>query len=175
MTDKGNSQGMRPIPDPTTLTTEALQREIKGLGELLRAEMAGDRRANDIRFADIEQRFVLIENQRIEQKEQAEKAVQAALAAQKDAVREQTASSTLSINKSEQATKEQASQANATFKAELTAVTNIVSDLKDRIGTMEAIKIGTTETRSSTRLDIGMFVGLIGIVIAIVTVIMSTR
>src|SRR5688572_24104498 len=100
-TPPAGSPGWRPVPDPTTLTTEALQREIKGLGDLLRSELRGERDAIRVMIENIHARFDIIEAQRVEQKADTQKAVDAALQAQKEAVREQTAASDKAITKSE--------------------------------------------------------------------------
>ncbi len=76
----------RPPPsvDPTALTTQALLREIASLKELLTALMEGHSELDKERFREIEERFVLIERQRIEQKKDTTTAIDAALAAQKE-------------------------------------------------------------------------------------------
>jgi len=82
----------RPPPsiDPTLLTTEQLLREIGGLRELLLAKMAvadtkmtGHFLIDTERFVQIEERFNLIERQRLEQKTDTGTSISAALDAQK--------------------------------------------------------------------------------------------
>jgi hypothetical protein len=49
------AQGWVPVPDPTTLTTDQLRRELAALRELLEARMDGSDRATAIAQADLEQ------------------------------------------------------------------------------------------------------------------------
>jgi cobalamin biosynthesis Mg chelatase CobN len=194
-----NQQGLRPVPDPTFLTTEALQREIKGLGEQLRAELrvsevesTGGRQAIHIHIEDIQrqisaletfvkERFMLVENARVEQKQDnekavqaallaAEKAVQAALLAQKEAVREQTAASALAISKSESSTAARSAQQYATITAELKAVTDRLGEQGNRLTTIESTKLGASEMRTTQRLDLGSILGLVSIVIVVLSI-----
>jgi hypothetical protein len=170
--------GSRPVPDPTTLTTEALQREIKALGERVKAEadglkefvlakMDGHAQDNCVRFGDIKERFVIIEAQRVEQKNDTQKAVDAALQAQKEAVREQTLASDKAINKSETGMIEQLKQQNATTAAHLTAISDKITDLTNRVGTIEAVKLGGQEMKAGARLDLGTIISLVVMAIVV--------
>ena len=51
----GASQGWVPVPDPTTLTTDQLRRELAALRELLETRMDGSDRATAIAQADLDQ------------------------------------------------------------------------------------------------------------------------
>jgi cobalamin biosynthesis Mg chelatase CobN len=148
-----------PVPDPSSLTTQQILREVTTLGTLLNVRVDGIVSTNEVRFLSIEREFELVKQRRIEQKQDTEsrrveqkgdvdKSVQAALLAQKEAVKEQTAASQLSINKSEQSTKEQSSQQYATVTAQLSAITDKITDLSSRVNTIEASKTGGTEMRT---------------------------
>lgn len=52
-----------PSPDPTQLTTSALQREIAALRELLEARITGDSRAVEARFGGHEKAVVLLQHE----------------------------------------------------------------------------------------------------------------
>lgn len=73
-------------------------------------------------------------------------AVDAALAAAKEAVKEQTTASGLSITKSETATTEQLKQLTATFTTAINAVTATINDLKEQVVRIESLKQGGKET-----------------------------
>ena len=139
---------MKPMPDPTVLTTEQLLREITNAVTLLTATIDGLRNVIEERFKAVDTQFQLVERQRVEQKVDTATAVQAALAAAKEAVTEQTAASEKSITKSETATAEQLRQLTQTFTTAIGGVTDSLSDLKARVGNIEARKEGSTETRA---------------------------
>jgi hypothetical protein len=133
MSDEGSDS--RPIPDPTTLTTEAVNaarqhtdREIRHLREL------------------VDNQFALIERQRVEQKQDTKAAVDAALAAAKEAVKEQTAASQLSTNKSETSFTEQLKQQNVTFSTANAGLMREIGDVKERVGKVENLRQGGQDT-----------------------------
>ena len=130
------------------------------------------------RFDAVEQRFRQNERQRVEQKDDVKAAVDAALSAQKEAVKEQTAASGLSIAKSENATNEQIKQLNATFTIAINGVQSTIDDAKERIGKTEnqlaAIQgAGKGKEQSWGVLvgAIGGISGIIGIIIAIIVLV----
>jgi hypothetical protein len=122
----------RPVPDPTTLTTAQLHLTVQGLRELLETQQAGARDITEERFRSVEQQFVLLERQRVEQKADTKAAVDAALTAQKEAVREQTIASERAIAKSEAAITKQLEQLSTTFQTAIAGLQIQVQDAKDR-------------------------------------------
>jgi hypothetical protein len=172
----GNS---RPIPDPTVLTTEQLLREIGALKDLVESWMDGLEQVNAEKMRSVWSQFETVERQRVEQKADTKAAVDAALAAQQDAVREQTIASERSIAKSEAATTRQLEQLGATFDKSIGNLSEIAADNKDRIRTLEATKTGASETIASQRLNVGALVGvsmlLVLIVSVAVTILIATR
>lgn len=125
--------------DPTTLTTQALRREIGLLRELIEAKFDSMKDIQHEKFGAIDKRFDLVEQQRLEQKADTKAAVDAALTAQKEAVKEQTTASELAISKSENATAKQLEQLGATFQTTIGGVTTIVGDLKERVLRTESV------------------------------------
>jgi hypothetical protein len=143
-----------PNPDPTVLTTAALLREVAAVRELFDQRMADrDREFTAlIRERDgqsealqrlleariesesrvTEERFVSAERNRLEQKSDTQKAVDAALQAQKEAVREQTTASALSIAKSEAATAKQLEQQQITTSTALQSLRQSIDEMKER-------------------------------------------
>jgi len=123
-------------PDPTVLTTEALHREVEqmhrelaALRELLEVKMAERNRA-------VDQLFALVEDRRVEQKQDVGRNVDAALAAAKEAVA-----------KTETSTAKQLEQLQETFATALRAVTSAVDELKDRVGAVESSIVGLAQNK----------------------------
>jgi hypothetical protein len=152
-----------PVPDPSTLTTaqllreieilrgsiddkvEARQREMLVAQELSEAKLHGEIELTAQRFNSFEALLELKELQRVEQKSDTKAAVDAALIAQKEAVQEQTIASGLSIAKSEAATAKQLDQQSVTFTTAISGVTKTSSDQKDAFN----ISIGDLKERLS--------------------------
>jgi hypothetical protein len=103
-------RGSTPRPDPTLLTTDQLIREISHLKELINL------------------RFELIERQRIEQKEDAGKALDAALLTAKDSVSSLAAASEL----------------------QRSVMTTVMDDLKSRVVAVESQALGASLTRAES-------------------------
>jgi hypothetical protein len=164
--------GSTPNPDPTERTREDLLREIANSQALLRSELDGAANVTAEKFNSIETQFSLVERQRVEQKADTEKAVQAALSAAKEAVKEQTAASERAIAKSEAAITKQLEQLNATFTTANQGLSDLFGDLKERVGKIESIKVGAIEQRevalSSTNLVLGLMVLLVGVAAIVV-------
>lgn len=78
------------VTDPTALTTDALMREVYVINQ-----------AMDLRFSFYDRLLADADKQRLEQKADTKSAVDAALAAAKEAVKEQTISTEKAISKSE--------------------------------------------------------------------------
>ena len=162
----------KPTPDPTVLTTEALQREVEAVKDLI--NITGDRFHTEIvqardaheesvrqRFIAVEREFELTERYRVEQKKDTKDAVDAALAAAKEAVREQTLASEKSILKSETATSEQLRQLTVTFTTAIAGVNDKFDDLKDRVNRIEGLKQGGKEAYAAIYAFAGFIVALI--------------
>lgn len=136
------SPWMRPPSDPSELTTAQILREAAILRELLEANASGSSLLVDQKFAAVDRQFELVERMRVEQKKDTKDAVDAALTAQKEAVKEQTMAFGLATAKSETAMSEQLKQLNATFTAGINALTNAHNDTKDRVSRIESTRSG---------------------------------
>ena len=156
----------KPTPDPTVLTTEQLLREVDRVKELMTSELRGLASVIEERFGSVGTQFDLVERQRVEQKKDTKDAVDAALAAAKEAVKEQTTASGMSIAKSETATSEQLKQLNVTFTTAILGVNDKFDDLKERVGRIENIKVGGKEQLAS----VYALAGFLGTALVIVTV-----
>lgn len=158
----GESQAVpSSAPDPTVLTTEQLLREITTLKDLFESEFLANRQLCDEKFRSVDRQLELVEKQRVEQKLDTQAAVQAALTAQKEAVREQTTAFALATDKSEAGTAKQLEQLGTTFKSEVSGVTRELSDLKDRVGKIENVKLGGQESKAALYAGLGVIVMLL--------------
>jgi hypothetical protein len=174
--DQSNDQGPRlstPNPDPTVLSTQALFREIAGLKELMEQRLKASDSLMVEKFHSIETQFQLIERQRLEQKKDAKDAIDAALAAKNEAVKNQTESSEKAIAKSENSTKEILNQQNNTFSTAHDALLRGINELKERIIAIEQQRLGAKEDRGGLYSSIGMITLLISSIIGIITFVLS--
>ena len=99
--------------------------------------------------------------------------VDAALAAAKEAVKEQTTASGLSIAKSETATSEQLKQLTATFATAIDGVRGSLDDIKERVSRIENQSLGARTQRQETREGISSAQAIFAI-IAVVVVLIGT-
>lgn len=87
--EHGHRSGdFRPVPDPTLLTTAALNREIAATKEALSSDLAAFRVLLEEKLLSVDTHFKLIERQRAEQKQDSRTAIEAALSASKDSTAE---------------------------------------------------------------------------------------
>jgi uncharacterized integral membrane protein len=189
MPPEGDTQGDRhrsgwaPVPDPTVLTTEALQREIGalkdlmeqriiGLRELVESQIAATVSVREGQLDSILGRIDLVETQRVEQKADTKAAVDAALTAQKEAVKEQTTASERAIAKSEAATTKSIEQLASTFQTAFDGQRRDIDDLKERVGTYEARRGGAEGQRASTQMwQIWVAGAVVTVLIALVIIV----
>ena len=169
-----------PVPDPTQRTIEVLEREVKAIHEKLttvvdaledklNAAMTHRAEVTDSRFTAVKLQFDLIESGRIEQKVDTKAAVDAALIAQKEAVKEQTIASEKSISKSETSTTEAIKQLAVTFTASIDSVNRAVGDLKERVVGMEAQRAGAKDNTAAIIASIAVAGVIVSIVMSAIT------
>lgn len=137
---------IRPVPDPTTLTTEALKREMGVIQDKHRAaiELFDEKvsKERELRTKDIEalqRELVLIDKQRIESKKSDADALAAALSAAKEAVSQNTANFEKSITKTENATNELIKSLGETLNTAIASVIGTITDAKERINKVEQL------------------------------------
>jgi cobalamin biosynthesis Mg chelatase CobN len=152
----------RPVPDPTVLTTQALYREVAALQELVEQQITAQREVINQQFYKVEQQFELVERQRVEQKKDTKDAVDAALTAQKEAVREQTSASERSIAKSEAATNKQLEQLATTFSNTQASLLARIDELKERIVDVDRKAEANVQQRAGAKDDRTGLYALIG-------------
>lgn len=187
----GRPPDWRPVPDPTALTTEALNREIDRLRSsfeaardamhtLLSERIDAIVSLMDEKLRRVDQQFDLVERQRIEQKEDTKAAVDAALTAQKEAVKEQTIASERAIAKSETATTKQAEQQSNTFATAIESLRRAIDDNKDRLVVIESRviaieqqRIGSRETLGEHRESNTALIAIVGLVLTVIIIAVS--
>jgi hypothetical protein len=176
--------GLRPIPDPTILTTQQLTREITTLKDLMSAQISALRELMFATFKTHEGLFDAISvrfherDTRFNQAEQNSKdAVSAALQAQKDSVAEQNRASEQAIAKAEAATMKQIDQIHLLLQASTNSLDGKINDIKDRITSIEGKTLGhaaATETHDTSHtqwvglggLILGTLIGIAGLFVA---------
>ena len=148
--------GWRPVPDPTELTTRQLHREIGILQEIIETRLGSIDELMDEKFKGVESTFALIERQRVESKDDSTKALEAALVAQKDAVK-----------KTEDQTGKQIDSFVNRFGTVLDDVRSEIAVVNGRITVIEAIKIGGNEVRTESRLTVGVVIAAVSVIVAV--------
>jgi hypothetical protein len=177
----------RPVPDPTTLTTAALRREISSLTEYMLREVGAlklviessqaalkelvDTKVNahnlldDARFERIDVRFNTIEQHRIELKEDTTTRLNYVIEALKERADEHFKANQSLIEKSEQAADSSIAKLGDGFKTTTEAILQRIDDLKERVTKVESIKEGALEQRTEGRAITGSTVAIVGVVI----------
>lgn len=170
---RGLGGDWRPVPDPSELTRIASDRLEATMRDLVAAEI----RHLDVLIANklqtVEQRFVLLDARTAEQKQDTTNALNAALAAQKEAVAAQTASSEKSITKSETATTERIKGVETLLATGGKATDDKIADIKERVVAIEAIKLGGVEAVANNRASITTVQSIIGVIISIMLVVIA--
>ncbi len=129
---------VRPVPDPTILTTEQLHREIAALREYVDTTKEHLAELSQERVGYIERRFDLLEKLRLEQKTDTRTGVDAALAAAKEAA-----------STSEKSITRQLDGLTATFNASMKGQTEIMADVKERVSKLEVIVMNNATTAAT--------------------------
>jgi hypothetical protein len=148
--------------EQSTATKCLINEKVQGLSAIL-----------DEKLISVRTQFDLIERQRVEQKKDTKDAVDAALAAAKEAVKEQTTASDRSITKSETATSEQLKQLSATFGTATAGLGDVIADVKERVGKIESMKLGALETRDDSRGSIALLVAGGSVLLTLILTIMN--
>ncbi len=156
----------KPPSDPSELTTAQILREASILRELLEANATGANSLVEQKFAAVDRQFELVERMRVEQKKDTKDAVDAALTAQKEAVKEQTTAFGLATAKSEMAMTEQLKGLTTNYNARIDGLTNAHNDTKDRVSRIESMRAGGEGAVTSRRADTAIMIAAIGGVVA---------
>ena len=174
----GGSGDRYPIPDPTTLTTEQLDRSMVALRELFEARMEATDKAvvlvqtisdrvpilindgvgnlrelHNERFKSIQTQFTERDIRTEQTARDSKVAVDAALQAAKEAVGEQNKSSGLAISKSEAATTKQIDQISVIINTGQKGLDDKIDDIKSRLTTIEGRTTGEKNVITDTTMQ----------------------
>lgn len=183
----------RPVPDPTTLTTQQLIREIGAVREIIETRLDGMDKAIELlqkssdKFPEFvksevvtlfklhQEKFESVQTQFQERDVRDERssrdsktAVDAALSAAKEAVGAQNASSALAIAKSETATDKRIDQQGTLIANATKALDDKIDDLKERLTRIEGKAEGKVTAVADHQTNTGMIVGIIGAVFMVI-------
>lgn len=182
----GDGYGWRPVPDPTTLTTAQLLRELGALRELvftrldgmdkatallsetvnrtptvIQTEISHVRELVDGRFASVALQFTERDTRAGQAAAAAAAALSAALQAAKELVTQQN-----EANRGEAAKTEQA------FTKQIDGQASRIDELKERIDRGEGSTSGAAGTRSEQRLNVSQLVAVAAVLVAAATLIL---
>jgi len=160
--------GTVPIPDPTELTSRAVNALRDELTELFDVKLDALSEITKSRFDAVSAKLTIAELLRLEQKVDTKTAVDAALAAQKEQAIQQAAAFSEATTKTERTFSEQLTGLRDTFGTAILAQTTRYDDLKERITVIEAMKSGGQESKAS--LYAALTVG-VTLILAVLTII----
>jgi cobalamin biosynthesis Mg chelatase CobN len=156
-----SSADSRPVPDPTALTTQQLNREISALREFVLGEIRHVREVSQVKFEAVAVRTA-------EQKADTKEAVDAALRAAREAVVLQTAAADKAIAKSEAAIAKQIDALVVQMDKSGDASDERIGDLKDRVRALETAKLTKDEGSTKTGAIITLVISAILVIVAVV-------
>jgi hypothetical protein len=182
---------VRPVPDPTILTTEQLVREILHLKEFVMTRFDAMDKAmtlfndnitrvptdtdkqiqhlkelHDEKFGSIQVQFAERDTRTEQTSRDNKVAVDAALQAAKEAVGEQNKSSGIAISKSEASTSKQIDQLVTMITTTTKGTDDKIDDIKDRLTRIEGKGEGADKAQTVQYTSSSYTVAVIGIVIA---------
>jgi hypothetical protein len=193
MTETGGQPDWRPRPDPTALTAiavnqakEDLRRDIAALREILEARldsMDNERRLlgqfGDERHAAVERRFAERDIRFTERDAARQDAVRTALQAAKELSDVRDAATEKAGDEFKGSVRESLTQLGALAAADRDQLSTRITALEKRMDRGEGGQAGAAETRTERRLDTGQLLGIIGAIVAVVsvaiTIIIATR
>lgn len=153
--------GSRPVPDPTILTTQAVDALRKELTELFDAKLGAAKELTAERFSAVSKTLATAEDLRLEQKVDTKTGLDAALAAQKESAANQAASFAAETAKTERNFTEQLKGQRDTFGTAIAAQVTRYDDLDKRMTRMESVRIGGQESRAAIYAGVGFIVMLL--------------
>lgn len=198
MADPKENPANTPVPDPTLLTTQQLERGIYALQRVIETRLDGMDKAirllqdtadkfpgridekilslakvHEEKFRSIQVQFVERDTRGDQTARDSKVAVDAALQAAKEAVGEQNRSSSLAIAKSETATLKQIDQQGLLIVTATKAIDDKIDDIKERLTRIEGVGIGAGTNRANSQQWITSAVSILGALIAIGAIIVA--
>jgi hypothetical protein len=187
-----------PVPDPTVLTTQAIDARVTELQKLLEARLDGYDRATKLlednvnrvptlldreiaqttalsaeKFAGIDQRFRERDVRTDQDKAASTTAVNAALSAQKEAAQAQEVSNETAINKSEAGFTKEIDGLKVLMGTNKDSTNIQINDLIARLNRSETATATTHDVRTDDRLNTGSIVGLVGGAVGILSLLLA--
>ena len=186
------------MPDPTVLTTQAIDARVTELQKLLEARLDGYDRATKLlednvnrvptlldreiaqttalsaeKFAGIDQRFKDLGTRTDQDKTASTTAVNAALSAQKEAAAAQEVSNETAINKSEAGFTKEIDGLKTLMGTNKDSTNIQINDLIARLNRSETATATTHDVRTDDRLNTGSIVGLVGGAVGILSLLLA--
>lgn len=152
------SQERTPRPDPTSLTTAQLFREVSALKEIIDSRIESLMSRYNERFSSINMRF----SERDIRLEQATRDASVAIGAALNAAKEAAA-------KSDASTIKQIDQQATMIDSTTRALDSKITDLKDRMFRYESTEASLVGSRQGVQAGIGVLLGLMGVLMAIIS------
>lgn len=164
-----NDANWRPTPDPTELTSKAVDALRIELTDLFNMKLAGETSLTAERFTAVSEKLATAERLRLEQKVDTKTGLDAALAAQKESAANQAASFAAETAKTERNFTEQLKGQRDTFGTAIAAQITRYDDIDKRVTRIESIRLGTTEQRNESRQSNAAVYALVGFVLSLIT------
>lgn len=163
----------KPLPDPTILTTEQLLREVGHVQSLLETQVKCMIELSEERKGRIDELTSIREKHRLEIKGDTNKALEAALKAQQDAVVQQNSYYGEQLKSLAESTKESINKLAELFTTSNKAIADKVDDVKERVGQIESRKEGATENKTQTQDSTRLMIAFAALVTTIVLFVMG--
>lgn len=162
---------IKPDPDPTTLTTDALHREVAAIEELFDAKLKTLTETTAEKFRGIEIQFALRDTAAEKLAAADQKAISAALQAQKEDAAARNESNAAAIAKSEAGFTKQIDGIGILINTMTRSFDDKLTDLKSRLDRGDGRTVGTSDQRTDSRSNVGMVVGIVGAGMAALSII----
>ncbi len=190
-----NTPGI-PVPDPTVLTTQQLERGLQAERDYLEARLAtlvqrldSMDLANEVLNETVTRVPTDMQREVGHMRELLQASIEGierrladndlrfdhALRAQKELTTQRNKSNTTAIDKSESSIERSMEKLSELFRSGINGISSQVADLKGRVTAIEASKTGATETRSSFYALVGVGISMVLLTIALVSFVISTR
>lgn len=195
-TRSGPAADWRPVPDPTTLTTNQLRRELAGLREVIEARLTGMDRATELLAENVgrtpteidkqithlrllhEEKFRSVELQFVERDVRTAQAtaangqaLNAALQAAKELVTAQGEASAAAAAKSETSFTKQIDQIGTIIQTLEKSMDARLAEIKERIDRGEGQGAGRQAGRTEDRLDRGSLMAVLAVLVAVAAIV----
>jgi len=175
--DDTPARGWTPVPDPTELTTKNLQREIAALKELIEARIVsldhtistrleGHETLQKVQFEHIADKFIDRDAHADKANRDSKDNIAAALQAAKESVFQHNQASSIAIAKSETAMNKTIDQIMTLIHTSNDSLESKISDIKDRLTSIEGKGAGVAATQSKQEKDSSFWVSVVAVLVA---------